>query len=53
MIIRYMRLDKALNVPRVIPVISIKIGDRIKTISVGENTADGARRITHVRICLW
>jgi hypothetical protein len=52
-LIRLMRLDKAFDVRRVIPVVSIKIGDRIKTISVGENTANGARRITHVRIWLW
>jgi hypothetical protein len=52
LIIRLMRRDKPFDMRRVIPVVRIEIGDRIKPRGVGENAADGARRITHVPICL-
>jgi hypothetical protein len=47
-----MRFDKAFDMDRVIPVVSIEISDRVKSVGIRENAANGARRITQVRIRL-
>src|SRR6516162_2828749 len=51
--IRLMSLDEPFDMPSVIPVVGIEISDRIKAIRVRENPANGARRITHVRVRPW
>ena len=53
LIIRLMCLDKAFNMRKIIPIVSIEIGNRIKTIGISENAANGTRRITHIRNRLW
>jgi len=47
-----MRRDKPFDMCKVIPVVRIEIGDRVKPIGFSENSANCARPITHVPIRL-